>query len=215
MAHGICRLQPAAGPSVWCLIAVGKVRAVPPPPEAGTNAAHGQSGTPRPVYYADFVEVAGYKLFNCLTEIRDDAGYEWAPDNDVQATIGRGVRQLRRALDSKALAVLFTHETDFIYKIRPENWEKELKAVAEAIADYDPIYLTTDDALKIVRAYRSSKLASCTYDRSAHTVKAELTGDTDVPTSFYLYSDDGDSIGSQLVEVPVFSEKTIIEAKCK
>jgi len=181
----------------------------------GPSAAHGQSGTPRPVYYAGFVEVAGCKFFNCLTEIRDDAGYEWAPDNDVQATIGRGVRQLRRALDSKALAVLFTHETDYIYKIRPENWDKELKAVAEAIADYDPIYLTTDDALKLVRAHRSSKLASCRYDPSARTVKAELTGTADVPTSFYLYSAEGDNIVSQLVEVPAFSGKTTVEAKCR
>ncbi len=181
----------------------------------GPSAAHGQSATPRPVYCADFVDVAGYKFFNCLTEIRDDAGYEWAPDNDVQATIGRGVRQLRRALDSKALAVLFTHETDFIYKITPENWDKEIKAIAEGITDYNPIYMTTDDALKLVRAHRTSKLASCMYDPSARTVKAELTGITDVPTSFYLYSADGDGIGSQLIEVPVFSEKTIIEAKCR
>ncbi len=181
----------------------------------GPSAAHGQSGTPRPVYYAGFVEVAGYKFFNCITEIRDDAGYEWAPDNDVQATIGRGVRQLRRALDSKALAVLFTHETDYIYKIRPENWDKELKAISEQIAEFNPTYMTIDDALKVVRAHRTSKLLSCTYAPSARTVKAELTGIADVPTSFYLYSADGDGIGSQLVEVPVFSEKTIIEAKCE
>jgi len=183
--------------------------------EPGPSAAHGLPGTPRPVYYADFVDVAGHKFFNCFTEIRDDAGYEWAPDNDVKATVGRGVRQLRRALDSKALAVLFTHETDYIYKIRPENWDKELKAISEQIAEYSPIYLTTDEALKIVRAHRTSKLSSCTYDPLARTVKAELTGITDVPTSFCLYSADGDGIGSQLVEVPIFSEKTVVEAKCR
>jgi hypothetical protein len=89
-----------------------------------------------PVYYADFVNMAGQEFFNCLTEIRDDAGYEWSPDNDVRASIGRGVRQLRRALDSFAMPSLFTHETDFIASITPENWESILAGIQREIAPY-------------------------------------------------------------------------------
>jgi len=181
----------------------------------GPSAAHGQSGVPRPVYYADFVDIDGHKFFNCITEIRDDAGYEWSPDNDVNATVGRGVRQLRRALDSKALAVLFTHETDYIYKIKPENWDKELKAIAEGIADYNPIYLTTDDALKIVRAYRTGRLQSCEFDVSSKTIKAELVGGTDVETLFYLYSEKDGKITSTMVKVPAFSGKSAVETHYK
>ena len=50
------------------------------------------------------------QFFNCVTEIRDDAGYEWYPSNDVACTIDRGTRQTKRALDSMALATLFTHD---------------------------------------------------------------------------------------------------------
>ena len=169
----------------------------------------------RPVYYADSADVDGHKLFNCFTEIRDNAGYEWAPDNDVNATIGRGVRQLRRALDSMALAVLFTHETDYIFKIKPENWEKEIKAIAEGIADYNPVFSTTDNAMKIVRAHRTSRLNSCAFNPSSETVKAELTGAADVPTSFYLFTEEGNRITWRLVPVPAFTEKTAVEADCK
>ena len=98
----------------------------------------GAIATKRPVYYADYYNLAGCPFFNTITEIRDDAGYEWAPDNDVEASIGRGVRQVRRALDSLALGSLFTHETDFIYKIEPDRWAEIIAGVAKGIASYNP-----------------------------------------------------------------------------
>jgi hypothetical protein len=101
--------------------------------EPGASAFIKELRAQHPVYYADFIRYGERQLFNCVTEIRDDAGYEWAPDNDVQASTGRGIRQLKRALNSMAPAVLFTHETDFIYKIKPENWDLELKGVLEGI----------------------------------------------------------------------------------
>ena len=50
-------------------------------------------------------------FFDCVTEIRDENGYEWYPTNDVAATIGHGTAQVARALDSRALGTLFTHGT--------------------------------------------------------------------------------------------------------
>ena len=73
------------------------------------------------IYYADFMTIPGHpefdgQFFNCVTEIRDDAGYEWSPvASDLPTTIGRGTRQTKRALDSLALATLFTHA----YNIHP------------------------------------------------------------------------------------------------
>ena len=57
-------------------------------------------------YYADFMRMPGHpefddQFFNCVTEIRDDLGYEWYPTNDVTYTVEHGTRQLKRALDSR------------------------------------------------------------------------------------------------------------------
>ena len=167
----------------------------------------------RPVYYADFVNFGGRRLFNCVTEIRDDAGYEWAPDKDVAATVGRGVRQLRRALDSMALAVLFTHETDYIYKIRPDVWAKEMEQITAGIGGYDPIYVTLDEGVRYVRATRTSRLKSCRCDVATGEITAIFDGYADVPTHFYLFTEAGGEIAPELVGVPAFQGEVVITHK--
>jgi len=170
-------------------------------------------GGQRPVYYADFMEFGGASFFNCVTEIRDDAGYEWAPDNDVEATAGRGIRQLKRAINGMALAVLFTHETDYIYRITPENWEQELKLINQAMEPYYPEYLTMDDALKIVRASSTSDIVSANADPAKKVATIYLGGHTDVSTTCYLFTGSNGNITAQLVTVPAFDKKKILEIK--
>ena len=165
----------------------------------------------RPVYYADFMNCFGYQFFNCVTEIRDDAGYEWAPDNDVPGTIGRGVRQIRRALDSMALPVLFTHETDYIYKIRPENWEKIIQGISTAIASDDPIYVTLDEGIRYVRAARTAHFESCCYDLQTKLVQACFTGNADVPLSIQLFFETDGNISPKRVKIPEFNSRLEID----
>ncbi len=165
----------------------------------------------RPVYYADFVNLGGCQFFNCVTEIRDVAGYEWKPDNDVVGTVERGVRQLRRALEGMALAVLFTHETDYIHKICPEAWADEIAQVAMGIAGYNSIYVTLDEGVRYVRAIRTSHLRSCCYEMATGEVIATLVGHTDVLTHFYLFTEAGEEIAAMLVEVPVFDGETTVK----
>lgn len=155
----------------------------------------------RPVYYADFVTISGCKLFNCFTEIRDDAGYEWAPDNNVQATVERAVRQLKRALDAKALAVLFTHETDYIYKIRPENWERIMAGIRKAINPWNVISLTSDSALRIVRAYSTSSLHSFFFSEENLTLILNVSGHADVATTAEVFTETEKGIASQLIMI--------------
>jgi len=188
-------------------LAAGPFRKFEEPGSALFDAA--QRGK-RPLYYADFINLAGRQFFLCCTEIRDDAGYEWAPNNDVAGTVGRGVRQLRRALDSMALAVLFTHETDYIYKICPGAWEEELAQIATGIADYNPVYVTLDDGVRYVRATRTARLASCRYNATTGEVTATVTGRADVPTHFYLFTEAGGEIEARLVGVPAFEGETVI-----
>jgi hypothetical protein len=156
----------------------------------------------RPVYYADFVEFGGARFFNSLTEIRDDAGYEWAPDNEVTATAARAARQVRRAFDSLALASLFTHETDFIYKIRPENWRAVLEAVSRELAGDGPVMVTLDEGMRYLRAVKTARLTSATFDPHRGQVRCVIEGQADMPTSFTLF-DRQDGEGTR-VEIPAF-----------
>jgi len=184
------------------------------PPGACFFAASRRST--RPVYYADFVNFAGRQFFVCLTEIRDDAGYEWAPDENVAQTVGRGVRQLRRALDSMALPVLFTHETDYIYKISPAAWEAEIAQITAAIQHYQPIYLTMDDAVRYVRALRTSRLASAQFDVEQRELTVAFYGHADVPTQFHLFTESthdapgNNGVTAVRIDVPAFEEVTAV-----
>lgn len=164
----------------------------------------------RPVYYADFMTIGGRRLFNCVTEIRDDAGYEWAPDPDVAGTVGRGVRQLRRALDSMAPAVLFTHETDFIYRIPPEQWETALAQIAHAIRPYNPLFVTLDQAVRIVRATHTTRLAAWQANSAIDRIVITITGHSDVPTHCRVYTESDQALAGTLVTIPpVDGESTI------
>jgi hypothetical protein len=169
----------------------------------------------RPTYYADFFEVNGYRFFNCVTEIKDVAGYEWAPDNDVKATADRGIRMLSRALNSMAPAFLFTHETDFIYRITPENWDKELQLVTEGIKSFKPMYLTIDDGVRLVRTTKTSKLENIKFNPADNSLQVSLSGKTDVTSYFYLFTEKEGNIEHELVQVPVFNDKTEVTTKLK
>lgn len=167
----------------------------------------------RPTAYADFVNFGGRQFFNCVTEIRDDAGYEWAPDGDIHATAERGLRQLRRALHSFVLPVLFSHETDYLHKIPPDAWEKELRLIAAGLQDEEPIFVTLDDGMRYVRATRTSQLKTCWSDVSTGVVVATFSGHADSSTHFHLFTQGEEEIKSTLVEVPPFDGQVVVTSK--
>lgn len=172
--------------------------------QPGTSMFEPRLRGDRPLYYADFVTLGGRRLFNCLTEIRDDAGYEWAPDADVAATAARGVRQLRRALDSMALAVLFTHEAQFVREIPPAAWDEALARVAAGIAAYRPILVTLDEGARYVRAAHTGRLAAWDYDPATGRASATLRGSADIPTHVYVFDQDDEALAGRLADVPAF-----------
>jgi hypothetical protein len=172
----------------------------------------GTSADVVPFTYADFLTVAGHpefnkEFFNCLTEIRDDAGYEWYPDNDVPGSIGRGTRQTQRALDSMALATLFTHGY-YLDDITQNNWRAMLQGITDNLAPYNPIYVTIDYACQYVRATYTSDISFGTFDPATGELRTTLTGETDLPTQFYLFTEEGGAIQEEMVEVPVFNGST-------
>jgi len=173
-----------------------------------------QSGASVPFYYADYLTVPGHpehngRFFNVFTEIRDNAGYEWYPDNDVEGSIRRGTAQLKRALDSMVIATLFTHEY-YIHSITPSNWEAILAGIAANIAPYQPMYVTMDYAAQYARAVYNSSIAGSVYDPARRVLDTTLAGSTDLPTRFYLFTEQGGVIQHQLVDVPVFSGSVLV-----
>ena len=181
----------------------------------GTNTTNPDLRGNRAVYYADTLNLMGYRFFNCLTEIRDDAGYEWAPDNQVEKSAERGIRQLKRALSSFALPVLFTHETDYIYRISPENWDKQLRLVHNGIAGFNPIYLTMDEALRIVRSQFTSKLERVTYHSSEEKLMVDFSGSADSDHYIMLFTDAPGGIRQNLIKLEAYQGKItrVIEIK--
>ena len=178
----------------------------------------GSSSGGSPVYYADFMAVPEHpefegQFFNCVTEIRDDAGYEWYPNlGDVSGTVGRGTRQTKRALDNMALATLFTHG---YYTVVTEgnaaNWRAILKGITDNLAPYDPMYVTMDHACQYIRAMHTSDIASAEYDPGSRQVSVNLSGKTDMPTMFYLFTEQGEDIHQQMIDVPTFADLTTVD----
>lgn len=114
------------------------------------------------------------------------------------------------ALDSMALPVLFTHETDYIYTIPIPVWERQLADITAAIQSYRPISVTLDEAVRYVRATRTSRLAGCTIDPAEGGVTVWLTGSADVATMFYLFTEAEATLEFQLVTAPAFDGETSV-----
>jgi len=172
-------------------------------------------GASRPVYYADYLqfpdnpEIDG-KLFNCVTEIRDVRGYEFAPTNDVESTIESGVTQLRRAILSSVPAVLFTHESKWIQRITPERWEAELHAISSGINDLAPIYDTLDNICRYVRASFNISISSSTVDKG-NRLTLSLDGENDIPTKCIVFTEKSDKIHGEWHDIPTVSGKLVVK----
>jgi hypothetical protein len=172
-----------------------------------------QTGNPTgnsPVFYAGAVTWLGNNFFISLSEMRDDSyyGYEWYPDiDDVQTTIARGVRHLRRGLNSMILPTLFTHEYDRLTHITSSNWRSILSGVTSAIAPYNPEYRSMDYAVQYERAKVNIKITNVTDDNNI--VNISCSGINDMETRCYLFTGSGNQITSRLVTLPRVNSASI------
>lgn len=173
---------------------------------------HGSSMSNASVYYADFLDVPGHpelrdRIFNCVTEVRDDAGYEWYPSPEADVTIGRGVRQIRRALDSRAIATLFTHAY-FITPIPAVRWRAILESIAADVAEYHPAQMTLDDACALARGHHTSAIASARLGDSDGQLRLTLTGHAEVPTSVAVFDGVADEVTERTEWLPPFTAES-------
>jgi len=171
-----------------------------------------------PLFFADWLTIPNHpeldkKFFNLVTEIRDNAGYEWYPSNDVQGSIDRGSAQVKRAFDSMVVACLFTHEQEINGiggGVTPENWDAILAGIMNNVASYNPICVTMDYAARYARAAYTSRVSRCTYDPSTGRLTITFSGEADIPTKFYLFTEEGGQIQGKLVDAPPFTGNVTI-----
>jgi hypothetical protein len=180
---------------------------------------------PFPLFYADFLAIPGHpelagQFFLCTTVIADDASCnEWCPSNDVGGSIGRGTRQLKRALDGMALATLFTHEW-YIHAtsccgsgaITTNNWQAILQGITNNLAAYNLIYVTLDYACQYVRATRTARVTSSEFDQGTGQVNVTLSGSADIPIQLQIFVGEDNGITNLLGTVPAFSGSLTLTA---
>ncbi|MBE0674737.1 MAG: hypothetical protein IH591_08760, partial [Bacteroidales bacterium] len=167
----------------------------------------GWGGTEIPYFYADYVNWIGEDIikdfFISVTEIGDDGGYEWYPvgttPEEIEETTARGVRHLRRAFDSMVLATLFTHEDQIIM---PENsWRQIISQVTSAVSSYNAVYKSMDDAARYMRAKVNLEISQVTAEDGI--VSITCSGNNDMETQCYLFTDSGNQISFRLVTLPI------------
>ncbi len=170
-----------------------------------------------PNYYADFVNIPGYdnRFFNCVTEIRDNAGYEWYPSNDVPGSIDRGTQQLKRALDAMALPTLFSHGY-YPEQITAQNWRDILAGITTNLTAYNMIPVTMDEACEFARNIHISNISSITYDLDTRLLSTEIetippaTAVT-APTKLHVFTEHEGEIQRVYLDVPAFISNTIVD----
>jgi hypothetical protein len=155
----------------------------------------------RPVYYGDNV----FDFFNCVTEIRDDLGYEWFPSSNVTSSVSAGVRQLRRSLNSMVLSTLFTHEYEL--NMGSTSWREILGSIKSAILSYNPEFRSMDYAVQYIRERNKIKVTNVTDDNTL--VNISYSGVNGMDTRCYLFTGSGNQISYRLITLPRISEGTI------
>ena len=157
-----------------------------------------------PIYYGGNVNWAGSDYFISLTEIRDE-GYEWYPTEDITTTTSRGVRILRRALNSMVLPTLFTHEYNLL--MEPDSWRLILSGVTSALSPYNPEYKSMDDAVQYIRAKENINITNITDDNTL--VSISCSGDNDMETKCYLFTGSDNQILFRLITLPMMNSVPI------
>jgi hypothetical protein len=163
----------------------------------------GWGGTGVPHFYADSINWEGTPFFLCLSEIGDDgtasSQYEWYPGTGtVSEVIARGVRHLRRSLNSMTLPVLFTHEDQIT--MTATDWRQMISGVTSGVSVYNPEYLSTDDAITYIRAKDNLKIRDIHSENNL--VNISITGANDMETKCYLFEETGGQITHRLVTLP-------------
>ncbi len=164
-----------------------------------------------PIFHCDYIDLDGTSFFNCMTEIRDDGGYEWypmyLPGDNITSTVARGVRHLRRALDGMVLPVLFTHEY-FFDEISVSDWTTIMAGVTNGISPYDPIFTTTDFAVQYMRAKKNTTITNVVDNPTS--VEIYYSANNDMNIQCKIFTEANGQITPELIELPQLNGSGIV-----
>jgi len=93
-------------------------------------------------------------------------------------------------------------------------WASRKPFAIRGLPRLTPNRLNSADSLKIVRADSTLKFSSSLYEVKTNKLITTFSGKTDVPTNFYLFTDSGDSLKSEIIKIPVFNNEIKIENIC-
>ena len=160
-----------------------------------------------PAYYGDYYP-GNSNLFNCITEIRDDDGYEWAPAGyDLDNSIAQGARQLTRAISSMVLPTLFSHEYHF--DMGSDDFRTIMAGITSAISKYNPEYTSMDYAVKYIRERNKIEINEVSINNDL--VNITYAGTNDLDTRCYLFTEGTNGqITYRLVLLPKINGSAIV-----
>ena len=72
------------------------------------------------------------------------------------------------------------------------------------MAEYDPIFVTMDQAARYVRATVTSELSAADFEPTTSLLTASFDGEADMATYLYLFTDEAGQISEQRIPVPAF-----------
>lgn len=155
-----------------------------------------------PTFYADDLDGGGHTFTICLTEIRDDSGYEWLiREKTTQDIIAQGVRQVSRSMNSMALPTLFTHQDQL--EPSPTLWRTILAEITGSLSSFNPEYRSMDYAVKYIRAKNNITLTNVSDEGTL--VNISYTGVNDMDTRCYLFTESENVISHRLIVLPQIS----------
>jgi hypothetical protein len=178
---------------------------------------NGKARQAQPTFYAGNVNVGGINFFDVLTEIRDDGNYEWYPDNDPVKVVARGVRHLKRSLNSMVLPTLLTHEYLLPWDdnnhtvLRTEaGWRDIISQITTAInaSTPTPVYTSIDYAAQYLRAKSNIRITNVLDNTS--TIDITYSGSNDLDTKCYLFIATGNQISSSLIDLPEITSSNTV-----
>jgi hypothetical protein len=115
-----------------------------------------------------------------------------------------GTRQLQRGLDGMTVPTLFAHQYNMV-NITDANWRAIMQGIRNNIASYQPQYVTLDYACQYARAMHTSNISASLFDSVSRQITTTLSGQTDMPTKFYLFTEPAGQIQHEFINAPTFS----------
>lgn len=171
----------------------------------------GWAGAGIPHFYADDINWLGNEFYLCLSEIGEGGSYEWYPGTgSVFEVTAKGIRTLRGSLNSMTLPVLFTHEDQIT--TTASEWRQIISEITSAVSSYNPMYLSMDNAVAYIKAKEDIEIVSV-YTNTG-LVSISVSGDNEMETKCYLFSETGDQISHRLITLPRVTSAEIPVTLC-